>query len=668
MSDEPTATAEDQPLYTPHEGEAQLTFRAVATGCTLGGIVCAMNIYFGLQTGWSIGGSLIAAILGFSFFRVVTGITGGEPLTRLEVNIAQTAGSAAGSMTSAAGLLAPIPALRILDQRPLSYFELTLWAASVAWLGVFFAVPLRRQMVLVERLRFPTGTATANTILAMFSEGADALKKSQYMLAFALAAGLFTLANHFFGELSHPPLEEWIPIAILTVPASYSILLYNSPLMWGAGVLIGPRVAISLLVGALFAWGFLAPFVEWIGWRDRTYVTEALLVTAWKGHFLKPAEVVALADPTGALASTADFLTGVLPRTPRDATMDYEHGARGWVLWPGVAIMVADALTSLALSWRTILNTFTGAAASGGSDGALDTSDSSEMIPNSWWMGGLAAAATLTVVSAWYLFAIHPLMTVLAVALSSVLAAIAVRSTGETDINPIGGMGKVTQLVYGGIAPGSVTTNLMTAAITGSGASQAGDMMQDLKTGWLLGASPRKQIIAQLSGITAGIFVCVPIFLLFDAAWDIGGVGELDAAGKPLKSMPAPAAHAWAGMARVLAQGLDALPTNAEYAVLCGLAFGIAVPVIRKYAKNPVWLPSGLAVGVAFIVHAYFSIAMFAGMVAFQIWRRVDTKSADSLGFAVASGLIAGEGLTGVVTAVLQVLGIDRAWLMGLFG
>ncbi len=660
---EPTAQeAVDEPLYTPAPGERQLTFRAVATGCLLGGVVCAMNIYFGLQTGWSIGGSLIAAILGFSFFKVVTRLTGGEPLSRLEVNIAQTAGSAAGSMTSAAGLLAPIPALRILGQDPLSYGELTLWAASVAWLGVFFAVPLRRQMVLVEKLRFPTGTATANTIVAMFSEGAEAMKKSKYLLVFAILAASFTLVNHFFGEISHPPLETWIPIAIITVPASYSILIYNSPLMWGAGVLIGPKVATSLLIGALVAWGVVAPTVESVGWREEFYATPEMWAGMASGHVLSGPRLLSLTSPTGMARSTID-LTTAAGSLPRDATMSYEHGVRGWILWPGVAIMVADALTSLGLSWRTILNTFTGTASG---DEASDTS--TEPIPNAWWIGGLGVASTFTVVAAWLLFDIHPLMTVLAVILSSVLAAIAVRSTGETDINPIGGMGKVTQLVYGGIAPGSVTTNLMTAAVTGSGASQAGDMMQDLKTGWLLGSSPRKQMVAQLIGIAAGVLVCVPIYLLFDAAWDIGGVGELDADGNPLKSMPAPAAHAWAGMARVLAQGLDALPPNAEYAVLVGLVVGIVIPVLRKLLNNPTWLPNGLAMGVAFIVPAYYSMAMFTGMVAFQIWRRLDRSGAEALGFAVASGLIAGEGLMGVVNALLQVLGIDRAWLLGLVG
>jgi len=589
-------------LYVPGPDEAQLSVRAVLIGCLLGGVVCAMNIYFGLRTGWSIGGSLIAAILSFSMFRSLqTLMPGMKPFSALETNIAQTAGSAAGSMTSAAGLLAAIPAMGMLGYR-LSYLELTLWAASVAWLGVFYAVPLRRQMVLVERLRFPTGTATAQTILAMYSEGGDAERKSKYLVGFGLMAAGFTLVAFLLNDvagvvdISHPPLHTWIPLGALAVASAYGFSLLISPLMYGAGILIGPRVAISLLLGAILSWAVLAPMVEGQGWVDP------------------------------------------------EATMSYATGARGWILWPGVAIMVADALTSLALSWRTVLNTFRG---TGSGDAAADTS--ADEIPNAWWMGGLLVAGLGTVISSNYLFGIHPALTVLAVALSSVLAAIAVRSTGETDINPIGGMGKVTQLVYGAIAPGSIPTNLMSAAVTGSGASQAGDMMHDLKTGYLLGASPRRQLVAQLVGVGAGILVCVPIYVLFDTVYEIGG-----------EELPAPAAHAWRAMAEVLSEGVSAMPDNAPAAVVVGLVFGALLPVVRKLLPESArdYVPSALAMGIAFIVPAYYSVSMFIGAVIYQVWMRVDGPSARALGFSVASGLIAGEGLMGVVTAVLKLLGI----------
>ena len=234
--------------------------------------------------------------------------------------------------------------------------------------------------------------------------------------------------------------------------------------------------------------------------------------------------------------------------------------------------------------------------------------------------------------------------------MSSVLAMIAVRSTGETDINPIGGMGKITQLVYGGIAPGAMTTNLMAAAITGAGASQAGDMMQDLKTGYLLGANPRSQFKAQLIGILAGVLFCVPIYKLFDSAYEIGG-----------EELPAPAAHAWRAMAELLSEGFGALPPQAAAAVIGGLIFGAVAAILSKHGPESIrpYLPSGLAFGIAFIVPAYYSVAMFFGAILYSIWKRSAPSQAEALGFSVASGLIAGEGLMGIVVAILTLLGIQ---------
>ncbi len=587
LDEEPVAV--DEQLYVPAPDEAQLTVRAVLAGCLIGGIVSAMNIYFGLRTGWSIGGSLIAAILGFSAFAA---LKPKQAYTRLEANITQTAGSAAGSMTSAAGLLAAIPALGMLGIK-LTWWELVIWALSVAYLGVFFAVPLRRQMVVVEKLRFPTGTATANTIVAMFSSGGDAQAKARALVKWAIAAGVFTLAAYFVPQIGHPPLE----VGIFGVLSAWGFSILISPLMAGAGVLIGFRVGASLFLGAVVGWGLLGPFVQSQGWAE-------------------------------------------------GAIMSYADGVRGWILWPGVAIMVADALTRLAMSWRTVLATFT-AFGKQRDDEAVDNAP--DWIPNSWWIGGLIVSTALTTLAAWFVFQIPPHFTVLAVAMSSVLAMIAVRSTGETDINPIGGMGKVTQLVFGGLAPGQMTTNLMAAAITGSGASQAGDMMQDLKTGYLLGASPRGQFKAQLVGIAAGVFFCVPIYKLFDSAYEIGG-----------EEIPAPAAHAWKAMAELLSKGFDALPPHAEGAVVGGLLFGIVMAVLSKHGPAALRkvLPSGLAFGIAFIVPAYYSVAMFIGAVVFAIWEKRNPVAAAALGFSIASGLIAGEGLMGIVTAVFTLLGV----------
>jgi uncharacterized oligopeptide transporter (OPT) family protein len=448
-------------------------------------------------------------------------------------------------------------------------------------------------MVEVDRLRFPTGTATAQTIMAMFAEAREAVVKAKVLLFVGLGAGAFTLATYFVPQIEMPPVER-LGIGAVTTAAAWGFTVYLGPMLFGAGILVGPRVGVSLLLGAIVAWGITGPLVQKLGWA--------------------PGAVMAFAD-----------------------------GPRGWLLWPGVAIMVSEALTALALSWRTFVRALRGTAAAGRAGAEGD----GQAIPNSWWMGGLVIASTGTVLVAWFAFKIPPYMTVIAIALSAVLAVVAVRSTGETDINPVGGMGKVTQLVYGGLSPGNMVTNLMAAGITGAGASQAGDIMHDLKSGKLLGAAPRKQFLAQLVGIGAGVCFCVPAYLLVTSAYEIGG-----------DQLPAPAAHAWRAMAEVLARGFDALPPHAIPAVLMGVVFGALLPILRRIKPIAPYVPSGLAFGIAFIVQAYYSAIIFVGAMVLVLWRLRSSVSAKRLSFAVASGLVAGEGLFGVLKAAMTLIGV----------
>ena len=585
----PAAEAEPTPtqaaLYHPAPRERQLTLRAVLVGCMLGAGVAAMNLSFGLKTGWSVGGSVIAAILSYAVFAGV--IRPRERFTVLETNIAQTTGSAAGNMTTTASMLAALPAMAMLGH-DFSYLELTLWLGSVAWIGVFFAVPLRRQMVVVDQLRFPSGTATAHTIVAMHGAGHDALRKARWLAMAGVLAGLFALTTYFVPVVGQPPLAIWLPF--LAVPAAYGFSLIVSPMMLGAGVLMGSQIAASLVLGAVIAWGGLAPWVESQGW-----------------------------------------VSGPL--------MSYATGARGWILWPGVALMVGSGLMNLALSWRLALRIFRR------SRGPVQEGE--RHVPHVVWMAGLALATGLTVIAADRIFHIPPFLTVVAIALSSVLSIIAARSMGETDINPIGGMGKVTQLAFGALAPGQMATNLMAAGITGAGASQAADMMQDLKTGHLLGASPRAQLKAQMVGIVAGIVVCVPVYKLFVAAHGIG-----------TEQLPVPAAQAWKAMAELLGRGTGALPLHAEWAVLAAGLVGAVLTVLRRLRPNGSAIPSGVAMGIAFLIPAYYCLAMGLGAAGAALWKRARPAAVAVLGLAVASGLVAGEGLMGIVTAVLSLVGV----------
>jgi len=575
-------------IYEPEAGEAQLSFRAVLTGCILGAVVAAMNISLGLKIGWSLGGSLIAAILGYTFWMPF------KRLSVLETNIAQTAGSACGSMASTAGLLSAIPALAMLGTT-LNWGQLVLWGTAVGFLGVFYAVPLRNQMVVLEKLRFPTGTATANTIQSMHADGAEAVRQAKVLLKFGVASGLFALGAYFIPQMESPPLK----FGVLGLLATWTFKLYLSPVFFGVGGLVGMRVGASMLVGAIVAWGLVGPWAKSSG--------------------LAAGEV-----------------------------MSYADGPRGWLLWPGVALMVMDAFGNLALSWKSILRTFTGGSSA---NEVSDMEDPKDQIPAMWWMGGLVAGAALAAFVSKSVFDIPVWMTLVAVAMSWVLAMIAVRSTGETDINPIGGMGKVTQLTFGALAPGSTTTNLMAAGITSAGASQAGDMMQDLKTGRMLGAAPRKQFIAQCLGILSGIPIATGVYTLYANVYDIG-FDEVNA--------PAPAAHAWKAMSELLAKGFEALPQGAGFAG--GIAGVVGVPLagvrnVLPEAQRGL-VPSGLAMGIAFIVPAYYSVAIFLGCVVFSIWKRRSPEQHAGLAFAVASGVVAGDALMNIPKAVLSYLNV----------
>lgn len=577
-------------IYTPAPGELQLTVRAIVAGCVLGTLVATVNIFIGLKTGWNVGGSILAAILAYATFAV---LKPRRPFTVLETNVAQTAASSTGLMIMTAGLVHAIPALRLMG-KDLSYWELMAWTASVAFIGVFFAVPLRRQMLLVEKLRFPSGTATAHTIVAMYGSGAETVRRARALLIWGLIALAATLLMYFVPAAKTPPLHVWAP-NVFGAMATYGFSLYLDPILLGAGILVGLRTSLSLAAGAFVAWGLLAMIANNHGWVENT-------------------------------------------KNPLDAA----RGARGWILWTGVAIMLADALTSLALTWRSFVAVFRPRRAG---EPALE--DPQEAIPARWWLGGLGLSSVAACLVLAMIFGIPWWMTLIALALSWVLAAIAVRSSGETDINPVSGVAKVTQLGFGVVAQGEVTTNLMAGAVTGAGASQAADMMHDLRTGQLLGASPRKQFVAQIAGIAAGVLVCVPLYLL------VAG----DGVGPKNPDLPAPSATAWKATAELVATGVDALPRHAGWGVLAGLIFGTLIPLLRhlRPALAP-YLPSAMAFGIAFIIPPSFTTPFLIGALAHLLWRTLSPGGAASLGFAVASGLLMGAGVGSAIVAILTAL------------
>ncbi|MFW5920972.1 MAG: OPT/YSL family transporter, partial [Polyangiales bacterium] len=193
------AAGEDFP--EPDLTSPQLTVRAVLTGMVLGGILSTCNIYSGLKIGWGFNMSVTAALLAYGLWQTLHKTARARHWGLLENNINQTAASSAASISSA-GLVAPIPALTMLTGQELAWPILATWVFAVSIVGVVVAIGLRRQMLLVDKLPFPMGIATGETVKEMYARGQEAMARVLMLLAGGFAGAAAKLTVHF-AEIKH---------------------------------------------------------------------------------------------------------------------------------------------------------------------------------------------------------------------------------------------------------------------------------------------------------------------------------------------------------------------------------------------------------------------------------------------------------------------------------
>jgi uncharacterized oligopeptide transporter (OPT) family protein len=589
-------------LASVYQGDRvpQLTVRAVLTGMLLGGVMALSNLYVGMKTGWGLGVTITACILAFAMFSGLQSAVpalGKREFTILENNMMSSAASAAGYMSSSI-FVSAVPALWLTTQQTVPWLPLALWAGAVSCLGVFMAIPMKRQQINRDQLPFPSGIATAETLRALHTKGGEAKQQASALSASAAlgaVVGWLREAKASFMPFNLP--SVWTPkLSIAGQPFErLSIGVELSLIMIGAGAIIGIRVGISMLVSAVVCYALVGPAVLNEGWVDLTKFRQQ------------------------------------------------------WALWPGVGLLASSGLTLFFLRWRTILRAFAGLRRLFGGAPEEDDPLADVEAPQSWFLWGSFASGAVCIALGMIYFQIAWWMGVVAVLLTFFLALIASRATGETDITPTGAMGKITQLMFGALAPGNMTTNLMAASLTGGAAIHSADLLTDLKSGYLLGANPRKQLIAQLFGVFAGTLFVVPGYKLLINPAELGS-----------DRWPAPAAQIWAGVAKVLAKGFGALPHGATAGLLAGTAAGVVLALVedlvpKQYKKYTL---SSTAIGIAWVIPAWNSFSMFLGALIAWLVARASAKTADRYTLPVASGLIAGESMIAVVIAALVAGGL----------
>ncbi|RJS20838.1 OPT family oligopeptide transporter [Corallococcus sp. H22C18031201] len=584
-------------------GARQLTVRAVIAGMLIGAVMCLSNLYVILKTGWSLGVTITACILAFVVFGTLRELRVlRAEFTDLENNAMGSVASAAGYMTGGGNMHA-VPALLMLTGTLPSSGWLVLWFVVVSALGVFAAIPIKRQLINIEALPFPTGTATAETIRTLHGHDAEAKRKARLLtLAGVVGAVLVTLREARFRWLRNIPDKVSLPFEILGRKASdWSLSFDFSLLLIGAGALVSFKTGWSMLLGALLTYGFLAPEM----------VTQ-----------------------------------GVIPTVTFKAI-------NSWALWTGSGLLVSSGLLSFAFQWRSVARSFsalTGMLRRKGVVSAEVDPLADVECPPSWFPLGFLVLGPIAVVLMAYLFQIPWWAGVLALPLSVVMGIIASRVTGETDTTPTKALGPVTQLMFGALAPGNIAANVMSANATGGVGLHAADLLTDLKSGWLLGANPRQQFYAQLFGLMAGAVVVVPAFHLLVPTAEVLGTEQF----------PAPAAMVWASVSKLLATGVSALHPTARIGALCGSALGISLVLLERWAPAALkpYIPSASGFGLAIVLPGSSSIALFTGATIAEVLRRTRPKLAEATLLPVSAGAIAGESLLGIALAMAKALGV----------
>lgn len=609
----------------------QLTLRAVVMGAFLGGFMSLSNLYIGLKTGWGLGVAITACILSYTIWKTLMTVMPflfREEMTILENNCMQSTASSAGYSTGGT-MVSAISAYLIITGTHMSWQVLTVWTIFLAMLGVFIAIPMKRQMINIEQLKFPSGIAAAETLKSLHSKGREASDKAKALgLGGLFGAGLVLLRDKgirfshkdvfgldlsipglipFKGHLKGQPLEKWT--------FSFEI----SAILVAAGAIIGWKMAWSLLLGGVVTYGVLAPWVAG----------------------MPPTEAGVMAIDVSKLGYRAIVQ---------------------WSTWAGAAIMVTSGLFMFALQWKTVKRAFSGLA--GAFNPRADRQEDPMArieVPGSWFIGGTFVAGLGCIFVLHYAFNTSWWMGLVAVALTFVLAMVAARATGESDITPIGAMGKITQLTFGVLAPSNMTTNLMTASVTAGAAGSTADLLVDLKSGYLLGANPRQQFIAQFLGIFAGTLVVVPAFYLLVPDASVLGSDK----------WPAPSAQVWAAVAKLLSNGIGSLHPAARNGLIIGGLVGLIIPALElMFPKKRKYIPSAMGLGLSMVIPFFNSLSMFIGGLIALIIERTNKPAADKYIIPVSSGIIAGESLMGVTIAltdardmVTEVIGRVRAVL-----
>ena len=575
----------------------ELTVAAVVLGVVQGVILNIAFVYAALKLGFSIGGSTVAAIMGYA---LLTGVM--RRGTSIENNINQTIAS--GINTAGTGIVFTLPALFMLNQQWLasdrpgldfSVGPMIVGGIAGALLGTVLIIPLRKQMIEIDRLRFPTGVAVT-TIIRAGKAGVD--KARLLAVGFLIsAAWKALLVSGLLDQLSFIQ-EEEICFDLGVLPAYTSPLLSLSLMSAAAGMLAG-RGGLPFFLGGAIAWWVISPAAVNLGWTPAG-MHDAELQGYIFSNMLRPLGIGTLVG--GALMGVVVCFPAIMSAFRSLAGAAKTGSAKGDVAAGAdempLAVVVLGTIVGLALI-------FTGAMMT---EGVTPAQAAIAAIVGTLWLG--------------------------------VAGLIVAQATGMTDMSPMSGMALISVTLMMFLFAGNVAAAMVVGVAVSVAIGQAADMMQDLKTGFMLGGKPVKQQLAQFAVTWLGVFIATAVVY---ALWSNGPDGQ--GGFGPGTSLPAPQAGALVGIINAVTTGN--IPID-KY--LMGGSIGAALGL----APMP-----GLGVLIGLAMYLPFAITLGYGigcLTTMSLHRLKGPAFCEHKLVPLAAGLIVGEALTGVGHAVFTII------------
>jgi putative OPT family oligopeptide transporter len=468
-----------QPYVPPHVAQRELTLRGVVIGSVLGVIFAASSVYLGLKVGLTVNASIPVAVLSITLFRWLAKAMGLQSATILENNIVQTTGSAGESI--AAGVAFTLPSLLLMGF-DLEFMRIMLVALLGGLIGVLMMIPLRHGLIVKEhgKLMYPEGTACADVLIVGEQGGTNA---RTVFIGFFLGAGyaILNLILKLWSDTSAFAVTMWGRLKGATVAFEVS------PPMLGVGYIIGPRVAANMMAGGALAFLILIPLIHIFG--------DAM-----------PAPM--------------------FPETRlRIAEMGAGQIRNAYILYIGAGAVATGGFIALARAIPTILSAFGRGLRSlqAGQGGSSSKNRTEQDLPMTLVLGGAGAIAVVIWLAP--VLQINLLSSVLIVLFGFFFVTVSSRITGEigSSSNPISGMTVATLLITCGLFVFMGWTGvdykamaLTAAALVCVAASNGGTISQDLKTGFLIGATPRQQQVSILVGVISSAVVIGLVLLLLN--------------------------------------------------------------------------------------------------------------------------------------------------------